>query len=282
MKILVTGSKGQLGSEIEYLSSNYNFNFIFIDLEELDLTDTKSIIPFLKNINPDFIINCAAYTAVDKAEDESKLATQINEHAPAEIAKYCQISGCRLIHISTDYVFDGVFDRPINETDKPNPKSVYGQTKLDGENAILNLLPNAYIIRTAWVYSEFGNNFVKTMMRLGHERNELNVVSDQYGTPTWARDLAASILKIISEIERGNDKPGVYHYSNEGAISWFEFAKKIMELAKIHCQVNPIETKDYPTKADRPKYSVLDKSKIKLAFDVNIPNWKDSLENYLR
>ncbi|MEQ8926126.1 MAG: dTDP-4-dehydrorhamnose reductase, partial [Fulvivirga sp.] len=220
MKILVTGSKGQLGSEIKYLSTDYNYEFVFIDFNELDLSKTESICPFLSGINPDFIINCAAYTAVDKAEDEPLLAAKINEHAPAEIAKYCNESGCRLIHISTDYVFDGVFDRPITEEDKPNPKSVYGKTKLEGEKAILTSLKNVYILRTSWVYSEFGNNFVKTMIRLGQERDEINVASDQFGSPTWARDLANAILTLISEINDGNDVPGIYHFSNEGEISW--------------------------------------------------------------
>ena len=281
MKILVTGSKGQLGSEIRFLSTNYNFEFVFVDFEELDLSKTESIHPFLKNVNPDFIINCAAYTAVDKAEDEPEIAAQINEHAPAEIAKFCRESDCRLIHISTDYVFDGKFDRPIKEDDLPNPTSVYGLTKLNGEKAIQEELTNYYIIRTSWVYSKFGNNFVKTMMRLGEERDEINVVSDQFGTPTWARDLAKTILTIISEINKGNDHPGIYHFSNEGEISWFDFAVEIMRLANLDCKVNPIATADYPTRAKRPGYSVLDKSKLKLVFGQNMTSWKESLALYL-
>ncbi|MEQ9166767.1 MAG: dTDP-4-dehydrorhamnose reductase [Fulvivirga sp.] len=281
MKILVTGSKGQLGSEIKFLSPHHNHDFVFIDFDDLDLTKTETIIPYLTTINPDFIVNCAAYTAVDKAEDESDIAAQINEHAPSEIAKYCKESGCRLIHISTDYVFDGNFDRPITEDDKPNPKSVYGQTKLAGENAVLDTLASAYVIRTSWVYSEFGNNFVKTMVRLGKEKDEINVVSDQFGTPTWARDLAGFILSLIPEINKGNDQPGIYHFSNEGEISWYNFAQRIIELSSINCKVNPIGTNQFPTKAKRPSYSVLDKSKLKTNFDFDVPNWQDSLRHYI-
>lgn len=281
MKILVTGAKGQLGSEINYLSNEYNFDFVFADIDELDLTKTELIQPFLSSISPDFIINCAAYTAVDKAEDEPELARSINAETPKEIAKYCKISGCRLIHISTDYVFDGNFDRPIREDDKPNPTSVYGKTKLDGEKTIQSILTNSYIIRTSWVYSEFGNNFVKTMIRLGSEREELNVVSDQFGTPTWARDLAHCILVIISHIENGNDQPGIYHYSNDGEISWYDFAVEIMNQHSLSCKVNPITSDQFPTKARRPKYGVLDKSKIKTNYNCRIPNWKVSLKKYV-
>lgn len=281
MKILVTGSKGQLGSEIKFLSTDHNYDFVFIDLDELNLSKTETILPYLSKINPEFIINCAAYTAVDKAEDEPDLAALINDKAPAIIANFCKESGCRLIHISTDYVFDGNFDRPINEDDKPNPTSVYGATKSNGEKVILSQLSDAYIIRTSWVYSEFGNNFVKTMMRLGKEREEINVVSDQFGTPTWARDLARTILFLISKVIEGKDKPGLYHYSNEGAITWYDFAKKIMELSSINCMVNPITTSQFPTKAKRPSYSVLDKSKFKSNFDLKVPEWQDSLKKYL-
>jgi dTDP-4-dehydrorhamnose reductase len=280
MKILVTGAKGQLGSEIKFLSPQYDYEFIFIDLDELDLTKLDEIPTYLSNQNPDFIINCAAYTAVDKAEDDIELAEIINAKAPKIIAEYCAKSDCRLIHISTDYVFDGDFKRPIVETDTPNPKSVYGQSKLNGENAIKELLVNVYIIRTSWVYSEFGNNFVKTMLRLGKEKDKINVVSDQFGTPTWARDLAHAILKIIGQIENGIDHPGIYHYSNEGVISWYDFAIEIMSLAKLNCKVNPITTSDFPTKANRPKYSVLDKTKIKEIMKVQIPNWRESLGIY--
>lgn len=282
MKVLVTGAKGQLGNEIRFLSPQYNYKFQFIDFDELDLTQLDEIEPYLYKQKPDFIINCAAYTAVDKAEDDIVLCEKINALAPRAIAEYCANNGCRLIHISTDYVFDGNFDRPIREDDKPNPKSVYGQTKLAGENAVLDTLTNAYVMRTSWVYSEFGNNFVKTMVRLGKEKDEISVVGDQYGSPTWARDLADTILKIIDEIQRGNDKPGVYHYSNEGSISWFDFATEIMKIARLKCRVNPIQTSEFPTKAARPKYSVLDKSKISSTFKLEIKNWKQSLTVYYK
>ena len=281
MKILVTGAKGQLGSEIRYLSGVQSHEFDFIDFEELDLTKSDLIVPFLSAKQPDFIINCAAYTAVDNAEDELDLAVQINKIAPAEIAKYCKESGCRLIHISTDYVFDGNFSRPINEGDSPNPKSVYGQSKLDGEKAVQQLLSDAYIIRTSWVYSEFGNNFVKTMLRLGSEKEEISVVADQYGTPTWARDLADAILQIVNQTTTGNDVPGIYHYSNEGEISWCDFAVEIIKQTKLKCKVNPITTLEYPTKAERPKNSVLSKAKISDTFLINIPSWDVSLNKFL-
>jgi dTDP-4-dehydrorhamnose reductase len=281
MKILVTGAKGQLGSEIKFLSTQFDYEFHFIDLDELDLTRLNEIPLYFSQKNPDYIINCAAYTAVDKAEDDIELAQIINAKAPKKVAEYCAKSGCRLIHISTDYVFDGNFIRPISETDIPNPKSIYGKTKLDGETNILALLDNAYIIRTSWVYSEFGNNFVKTMLRLGVEKDEINVVADQYGTPTWARDLAEAILKIIDQIDEGNDHPGLYHFSNEGAISWYDFAVEIMKLANLNCKVNPINTSDYPTRAERPHYSVLNKLKIKNNYNLTIPSWNMSLKNYL-
>lgn len=281
MKVLVTGAKGQLGSEIRFLSPQYNYEFQFIDLDELDLTQLGEIEPYLSIQKPDFIINCAAYTAVDKAEDDIDLCEKLNALAPGTIAEYCTNNGCRLIHISTDYVFDGNFDRPISEDDKPNPKSVYGQTKLAGENAVLDTAASAYVIRTSWVYSEFGNNFVKTMLRLGKEKDEIGVVADQYGSPTWARDLAYAILKIIDEVKNGNDHPGIYHCSNEGAISWFDFASEIIKVADFKCKVNPITTAQFPTKAIRPKYSVLDKSKIAATFKVNVPIWVDSVNKYL-
>jgi len=281
MKILVTGAKGQLGSEIKVLSADKNFSFEFIDQDELDLTKLESIEPFLNHSNPDFIVNCAAYTAVDKAEDEPTLAEMINAKAPKTIATYCKKNLKRLIHISTDYVFDGDFKRPIREDDQPNPQSVYGKTKLDGEKNVLEILTNAYIIRTAWVYSTFGNNFVKTMLKLGKERDELNVVSDQIGSPTYARDLGSAILHIIEEIKKGNDQPGIYHYSNEGICSWYDFAGEIMQLANLICQIKPISTAEFPTKAKRPAYSVLNKDKISGCFKLVAPHWKNSLKTLL-
>jgi len=281
MKILVTGAEGQLGSEIRELSSKSKYSFEFIDRSELDLTKLESIIPFLESSSPDFMINCAAYTAVDKAEDESEIAQLINAKAPEVMASYCKKNSRRLIHISTDYVFDGNFNKPIIEEDIPNPQSVYGKTKLDGEKAINQLLDNAYIIRTAWVYSSFGNNFVKTMLRLGKEKNEINVVSDQVGSPTYARNLAEAILSIIKEINTDNDLPGVYHFSNGGVCSWYEFASEIMRQAGLSCKVNPISTSEFPTKAKRPAYSVLDKTKIKRHFKLKSKSWSKSLNECL-
>lgn len=281
MKIVVTGANGQLGSEIKHLPKVGDDHYIYCDIDEMDLSKPESIKSYLSEVSPDLIISCGAYTAVDKAEDEVELATKINSEAPKEIAIYCKNNGCRLIHISTDYVFDGKFDRPITEKDEPNPQSIYGQTKLDGEKAIQSILDNAYIIRTAWVYSSFGNNFVKTMLRLGAEREELNVVSDQFGTPTWARDLANVILTIITEINKGNDQPGIYHYSNDGAISWFDFAVEIMKLKNIACKINSITTSEYPTRAERPRYSVLSKERINKCYSVHTSKWKESLQRCL-
>jgi dTDP-4-dehydrorhamnose reductase len=282
MKVLVTGSKGQLGSEIAFLSSTSQHSFIFSDIEEMDLTKKESILTYLNSNTPDFIISCGAYTAVDKAEDETELAHKVNAIAPQILAEYCVEHKTRLIHVSTDYVFDGASNTPMSEEDATNPQSVYGQTKLDGEKAILRLLSNAYIVRTSWVYSEFGSNFVKTMLRVGSERDEISVVNDQVGTPTYARDLAEAILKIVNEIISGNDHPGVYHFSNEGVCSWYDFAKEIFEQKGITCKINPIPTSAYPTKANRPNYSVFDKSKIKNTFDVSVPTWSDSLVNCLK
>lgn len=281
MKILVTGAEGQLGSEIRGLSTNTNYSFEFIDRSELDLTKLESIIPFLESSSPDFIINCAAYTAVDKAEDEPEIAQLINAKAPEKIAEYCSKNGKRLIHISTDYVFDVNFGKPITEEDKPNPQSVYGKTKLNGEKFVSQILDNAYIIRTAWVYSSYGNNFVKTMLRLGKEKNEINVVSDQVGSPTYARDLAEAILNIIEGINNGNDMPGVYHYSNEGVCSWYDFATEIMKQANLSCKVKPIPTSEFPTKAKRPAYSVLNKAKVKNQFKLETHSWSKSLNDCL-
>lgn len=280
MKILVTGGNGQLGNEIRYLSTNSDYHFIFCDLEEMDLSSTISIQNYLKAQEPEFVISCGAYTAVDKAEDEPELVYRINAEAPKTIAEYCKSNKVRLIHISTDYVFDGEFDRPINEEDQPNPQSVYDQTKLEGETFVQSILNDSYIIRTSWVYSEFGKNFVKTMLRIGSENDEINVVSDQYGSPTWARDLANVILHIVSEISSGNDKPGIYHFSNEGQLSWYDFANEIMKMGQINCKINPIKTDQFPTNAKRPAYGVLDKSKIKSFLNAEIPRWDYSLRNY--
>ncbi|MFK5882069.1 MAG: dTDP-4-dehydrorhamnose reductase [Sulfurospirillum sp.] len=279
--ILVTGSNGQLGSEIRELSSQYNYNFLFTDKDTLDITDEKTIKEFIEKNNIDLIINCAAYTAVDKAEDDEVNADKINHLAVKNLSEIAKDKNVKLIHISTDYVFDGKNYKPYNEDDVTQPNGIYGKTKLDGEKAMLGINPfNSIIIRTSWVYSSFGNNFVKTMLRLGRQRDELGVIFDQVGTPTYARDLAKAILDIIPQIE--NKTVEIYHYSNEGALSWYDFAKAIFRLSEVDCKINPIETKDYPTPATRPHYSLLNKSKIKKEFDIEIPYWKDSLNECLR
>ncbi len=278
--ILITGSKGQLGSEIQFLSHQFNqFNFIFTDINELDITDKNALNLFFSQNKPQWIINCAAYTAVDKAEDDRDMADKINFEAVENLAKMASEYHAKLVHISTDYVFDGMHYRPYTEFDSENPKSAYGCTKLEGEEAVQQFATEYLIIRTSWLYSVFGNNFVKTMLRLGKERSKLNVVFDQIGTPTNARDLANAILHIIQKATENESffKKGLYHYSNEGLCSWYDFAKEIMDYAKLSCQVEPILSADYPAKAPRPYFSVLDKSKVKKTFDIKIPHWKDSL-----
>ncbi|CAA6827815.1 MAG: dTDP-4-dehydrorhamnose reductase (EC [uncultured Sulfurovum sp.] len=279
--VLVTGSKGQLGSEIEVLSNNYAYNFFFTDKEELDIVNQKSINNFIELNDVSIIINCAAYTTVDKAEEEKELADKVNHRAVKYLAETSKEKNIQLIHISTDYVFDGCNFKPYLETDSTNPNGVYGQTKLDGEKIMLEINPkNSIIIRTSWVYSSFGVNFVKTMLKLGKERDALGVIFDQVGTPTYAKDLAKAILDILPKID--NEQVEVYNYSNEGVLSWYDFAKEIMRMAKIECTINPIETKEYPTPAKRPHYSLLNKSKIKKEFDLQIPFWKDSVDECLK
>jgi len=279
--ILVIGVNGQVGSEIKELSSNYDYNFLFTTSKELDITEHKKVKEFIKENNIKTIINCGAYTGVDKAEDEKELANDINHLAVKNLAILSNEFGIKLIHISTDYVFDGENFKPYTEDDITNPNGIYGQTKLDGENTMCEYnLINSIIIRTSWVYSSFGNNFVKTMLRLGKEKDELGVIFDQVGTPTYARDLAKTILDILPNIK--NDKTEIYNYSNEGVLSWYDFAKEIMRMAKLDCIINSIETKDYPTPAKRPHYSLLNKSKIKQEFHITIPYWKDSLDECLK
>lgn len=281
LNVLVTGNKGQVGSEIEELSSNYTYHFFFTDRETLDITSEDEIQNFIEDNSIDTIINCAAYTAVDKAEEENKLADKINHQAVKYLAKISKERNIKLIHISTDYVFDGTNFKPYVEDDKTNPNGVYGQTKLDGEEVMKKTNPlNSIIIRTSWVYSSFGVNFVKTMLRLGKERNTLGVIFDQVGTPTYARDLAKTILEILSQVK--SEKVEIYNYSNEGVVSWYDFSKEIMRMAKIECQINPIETKEYPTPASRPHYSLLNKAKIKKTFQIEVPFWKDSLDRCLK
>ena len=268
--ILVTGSNGQLGSELNSLSSNYNYNFFFVSKETLNITDENDLKNFCKTNAITHIINCAAYTAVDKAEDEKVLANDINHIAVKNMASISKELNISLVHISTDYVFDGTNHIPYKEDDITNPNGIYGQTKLDGEKAIIESnLNNSIIIRTSWVYSSFGNNFVKTMLNLSKKLDTLGVIFDQLGTPTYAKDLAKTILDILPNIK--NDNATIYNYSNEGSISWYDFAKAIFEISNININVTPIETKDYPTPAKRPNYSILNKSKIKKEFDIIIP-----------
>ncbi len=279
-KILVTGADGQLGSEIRALADSSNF--YFTNRNDLDISDENALKKFITSNNIDIIINCAAYTAVDRAETDKESADKINHLAVRNLAQISKEKNIKLIHISTDYVFDGTNHKPYSETDTPNPQGVYGQTKLDGEKAMLQINPpNSIIIRTSWVYSSFGANFVKTMLRLGKEKESLGVVYDQIGTPTYARDLAKTILSMI-DTQKKSAGVQIYNYSNEGVLSWYDFAKEIMKMAKLKCQINPIESKEYPTPASRPHYSVLNKSKIKTDYNIKIPYWKDSLDECLR
>lgn len=280
--ILVTGANGQLGSELRELAPRFkNYNFFFTGVKELDICKHKEVADFIEVNQINSIINCAAYTAVDKAEEDFELADKINHLAVANFAQIAKDHHIKLVHISTDYVFDGTNYKPYTETDTPNPQSVYGKTKLAGEQAIQLINPaNTVIIRTSWVYSKYGNNFVKTMLRLGKERDVLNVVSDQIGTPTNAADLANAIFTIIPKIK--NEGVEVYHYSNEGVCSWYDFAKAIFEIKGIAIKVDPIESSQYPTPAERPFYSVLNKSNIKKTFLLDLPFWRDSLKNVLK
>lgn len=280
LNILVTGAKGQLGSEIKELSVAYPFNFFFTDRDTLDISNPHAITKFVEENNIHTIVNCAAYTAVDKAESDKTGANAINHLAVKFLAETAKKKNIQLIHISTDYVFDGKGYIPYKEDDSTNPRNVYGQSKLDGEKAMQEINPaNSIIIRTSWVYSSYGTNFVKTMLRLAREKEQLGVIDDQVGTPTYAQDLAKVILDILPNIQ--NTKTEIYHYSNEGVLSWYDFAKEIMRMSKSTCPINPIETKKYPTPAKRPFYSLLNKSKIKNRFHLSIPYWKDSLDKCL-
>lgn len=270
--ILVTGANGQLGTELKKLIPDA----IFTDVAELDITNLDTVKNFVSNNHIETIINCAAYTAVDKAEDDIELAQKINEYGPRNLA----LSGAKIIHISTDYVFDGKNYQPYLPEDGANPISVYGRTKRAGELAVLDNAEVAIVIRTAWLYSAYGNNFVKTMRRLGSERESLNVVADQVGTPTFAGDLAQAIVDILPQINATNK--GIYHYTNEGVCSWYDLATEIMNLSGMACKVNPIPSSAYPTKANRPFYSVLNKEKIKSVFNIEIPYWKESLVKCLK
>ena len=281
INVLVTGSMGQLGSEIKELASKYSYNFFFTDRNNIDITSKDDIRKFCQTNSINVIINCAAYTAVDKAQTDIENADLVNRKAVKKLSIVAKELNIKLIHISTDYVFDGKNFKPYVEEFQTNPQSVYGKTKLDGENELLDINPlNSIIIRTSWVYSYYGNNFVKTMLRLGKEKEELGVIFDQVGTPTYAKDLAITILNIVPQIE--NHKVEIYNYSNEGVLSWYDFAKEIMKMAKLNCKVNPIETYQYPTPAKRPHFSLLNKNKIKTTFNIEIPYWKDGLDDCLR
>lgn len=269
--ILITGAYGQLGTELGLLLPDA----IKTDRNDLDITNGDAVNRFVHDNKIDTVINCAAYTAVDRAEDDVATAQAINVDGPRNLAT----SGAKIIHISTDYVFDGVAHRPYSALDMPNPVSVYGKTKLAGEFAVRNCADVYAIIRTAWLYSPYGSNFVKTMLRLGQEKSEIGVVADQIGTPTYAGDLARAIVKMLPKLDA--EKSGIYHYTNNGVCSWYDFATEIMTMSGLKCNVNPITTEQYPTRATRPAYSVLDKSKIKNTFDVDIPHWRQSLEKCL-
>lgn len=279
MKILVTGSTGQLGSELKDLVQFYpQYDFVFMDRAVMPLDDTERVLVVLDTEQPDFIINAGAYTAVDKAESEGELADAVNHQCVRALGEWCEEHEAHIIHISTDYVFDGTSSKPLNEEAITSPINVYGATKCKGEVALMSAHSDAIIIRTSWVYSTYGNNFVKTMCRLMQERESLGVVNDQIGTPTYATDLAQTIMQIISSKIW---KRGIYHYSNEGEISWYNFASKIKEIKGFGCEVSAIDSSAFPTPAKRPAYSLLDKSKIKKEYDINIPNWDESLKMML-
>jgi dTDP-4-dehydrorhamnose reductase len=280
MNILVTGSNGQLGSEIKDVAASYkSFCFFFMDLPALDICNSSQLEIFIIKNNIDTVINCAAYTSVDAAEENVVIAEQVNGAGVLNLVHALAKVNGKLIHISTDYVFDGTGFLPYQESDKTNPMGVYGKTKRNGELAVINGAIDGIVIRTSWLYSAYGTNFVKTMRRLGKERNELNVIYDQIGTPTNASDLAKTCLDILaySKETNINTKGNVYHYSNEGVASWYDFARAIMDLGEVDCKIKPIETKDYPTAAKRPHFSILNKAKIKNDFEIEIPYWRDSL-----
>ncbi|MCF8372229.1 MAG: dTDP-4-dehydrorhamnose reductase [Bacteroidales bacterium] len=284
-KILITGANGQLGSEINELAALYpNFEFVFTDVAELDITKPDAIEAFLKDQEFNYLVNCAAYTAVDKAEEDTEMAFLINRDAVKYLALASKKHNMAMVHVSTDYVFDGTNHIPYKESDPTKPNSAYGRTKEAGEKEFLASGVDGVIVRTSWLYSSFGNNFVKTMLRLGAERDELRVIFDQIGTPTYAPDLAKTILDILVQTEKDGSKlkPAIYHFSNEGVCSWYDFAKEIIDTVHLKCMVVPIETKDYPLPANRPSYSVLNKGLVKEKFGIEIPHWKESLIRCLK
>jgi dTDP-4-dehydrorhamnose reductase len=282
MRVLITGSNGQLGSEIKEFENNYKkVDFIFKDLPELDICNFQVLQAFIIDNNINAVINCAAYTAVDKAGEDAEIAERINSMGVANLVNALQAVNGKLIHISTDYVFDGNHFLPYKESDAISPIGVYGETKRAGELTVINNAIDAIVIRTSWLYSSYGNNFVKTMLRLGNKKENLEVIFDQVGTPTYARDLAKTCLEILTSVNSAkiSNNGNLYHYSNEGVSSWYDFAISIMELGEVNCKVKPIQTKDYPSLAKRPHYSVLNKSKIKIDFKIEIPYWRDSLKD---
>jgi dTDP-4-dehydrorhamnose reductase len=282
--ILITGAKGQLGNELKVVSQKYyGYDFIFTDIDTLDITDPVKISDYISKVKPDWIINCAAYNQVDLAESEYPAALLVNGTAVKNIAEALKDSTCRLIHISSDYVFDGMANVPYSASAVANPLSAYGRSKLEGEKAAL-LHHGSMIIRTSWLYSSFGNNFVKTILKLAHEKDSLRVVADQTGTPTYAADLAEALMQIIAGVIRNQIafNAGIYNYSNEGVCTWYDFAIAIIEESRINCPIVPILTKDFPVKAKRPAYSVMDKSKIKENYNLIIPHWRNSLKKCMK
>jgi len=278
--ILITGSHGQLGNEMQQAAARFPaFRFIYTDVEDLDICDKAALDAFVKANDVNVIVNCAAYTAVDKAEDDVELCYKINAEAVRNIGEVAHQNGLKVVHVSTDYVFDGTNYMPYSEDQDVSPNTVYGKSKLAGEQALMETCEQAVILRTAWLYSSFGNNFVKTMIKLGTERDSLNVIFDQIGSPTYAADLADTILKILSH---ETFSPGMYHFSDEGVCSWYDFTKTIHRIAGITCDVRPIETKDYPARTPRPHYSVLNKAKIKATYGITIPHWEESLERCMK
>ena len=278
--ILITGANGQLGSEIRVASGQFpQFRFFFTDVTELDICNREAVHAYMAENHMDGIVNCAAYTAVDKAEDDAETCYRINRDAVKNLAEAAREYKLDIIHVSTDYVFDGKSYLPYTEVMPVNPSSVYGKSKLEGERILMEICPEAVIVRTSWLYSSFGNNFVKTMLRLGQERDKLNVIFDQVGTPTYAADLAVALLSILAA---GKPAAGIYHYSNEGVCSWYDFTRSIHRLAGISCDLVPIESKEYPVRTPRPHFSVLNKAKIKQTYGIEIPHWEDSLEKCIR
>jgi len=278
MNILVTGSNGQLGNEIRKLAGQFNsYKFFFTDVAELDITNPDAVETYVNQNQVNCIINAAAYTAVDKAEEQPDVANLINGEAVGNLAIAAKAADALLVHVSTDYVFDGTAHQPIYESATPNPVSAYAVSKFLGEQELLQNAGKGVVVRTSWLYSEFGNNFVKSMIKYGRERDELNVVFDQVGTPTYAADLAVLILNLIPEWIK-LEKPEIFHFSNDGVASWYDFAVAIHEFAKVDCRVNAIETKDYPLLAQRPFYSLMSKDKIKKAYNLQLPHWRESLK----